>query len=175
MRNRFKKIHSSIEWAWGYLFEVVWSFRGRSAKNKVGVTLAEEVKVSQILAFEANFYHRLTESHIQSGLFFLFGLLNLLCWLLSKFFRNKFPTHCCAVWHCEWDGQMFQCWLSAVYWALWVVGDRYHGGVTTLSCFLCLPAADSDRGRAGSCLCSKFCQLRAILRVVSLNRTRKTM
>lgn len=46
-----------------YLFEVICSFRGRSAKDKVWVTLGPEVTICQILSLEANFYHRLSESH----------------------------------------------------------------------------------------------------------------
>ena len=42
-------------------------------------------------------------------------------------------------------------------------GDRYHGGVTTLSCSKCPPRpgaeTDSDRVRTGSLISSKFCTL----------------
>lgn len=46
-----------------YLFEVICTSRGRSAKNKVWVTFGPEVTICQILSLEANFNHSLTESH----------------------------------------------------------------------------------------------------------------
>jgi len=80
-----------------YLFEVICSFRGRSAKNKVWVTLGPEVTICQILSIEANFNHRLIESHSLQMLSLTIVIRAFLsvwpsCWLLSNLYSNTPDT-----------------------------------------------------------------------------------
>jgi len=80
-----------------YLFEVICSFRGRSAKNKVWVTLGPEVTICQILSLEANFNHRLIESHSLQMLSLTIVIRAFLsvwpsCWLLSNLYSNTPDT-----------------------------------------------------------------------------------
>lgn len=46
-----------------YLFEIICSSGSWSADNKVWVTLGPEVTICQFVSLEANFNHRLTQSH----------------------------------------------------------------------------------------------------------------
>jgi len=80
-----------------YLFEVICSFRGRSAKDKVWVTLGPEVTICQILSLEANFNHRLIESHSLQMLSLTIVIRAFLsvwpsCWLLSNLYSNTPDT-----------------------------------------------------------------------------------
>jgi len=80
-----------------YLFEVICSFRGRSAKNKVWVTLGPEVTICQILSLEANFNHRLIKSHSLQMLSLTIVIRAFLsvwpsCWLLSNLYSNTPDT-----------------------------------------------------------------------------------